>query len=55
MMPKLPLSPVKSRQEWLRMQCWLSLVHGTVLDEMAAALPQQDFQEMLDEVHWSLF
>lgn len=52
--PRLPLTPVKSRKEWLRMQSWLSLVHGIVLGEMACALSQQDFWEMLVEIHWNL-
>lgn len=53
MTPKLPLTPVKSRKELFRMQCRRSLVHSIILGEITGALPQQDFQETLDEIHWN--
>lgn len=53
-MQRLPLTPMKSRKGWLKMQCWPSLIHGFISGEMACALPQQDLQETSDRTRLTL-
>lgn len=51
LMQRLPLSPGKCRKEELRLHHWRSLLRGFILGEMTGALLQQDFQQMLVEIH----